>query len=229
MLLGDFGAEVIKVERPGSGDDTRAWGPPYAPDGQATYFQALNRNKRSILADLADSADTERVLALATEADVVGAARRRDEAVRELRRLGHRVLRRTRTSKGDPPTAREREIAAIGRSNREIAEQHVLTTRTIETHLRNIYAKLAVRSRVQLSRALQPTADPHAGPTTPPTSRSPRRVCASRVRGATGSCPRGGAAAVDQSEIRPTLKVAGETGHTSGDCPLGRTGNASVG
>jgi DNA-binding CsgD family transcriptional regulator len=100
-----------------------------------------------------------------------GASRRRDEAVRELRRLGHRVLRPARTSDGDPLTAREREIAelaAAGRSNREIAEQLVLSTRTIETHLRNIYAKLAVRSRVQLSRALQPTADPHAGPTTPP-------------------------------------------------------------
>jgi ATP/maltotriose-dependent transcriptional regulator MalT len=104
-----------------------------------------------------------------TAFDAFGAARRRDEAVRELRRLGHRVLRRTRTSDGDPLTAREREIAelaASGRSNREIAEQLVLSTRTIETHLRNSYAKLAVRSRVQLTRALQHAAD--SGQPAPP-------------------------------------------------------------
>ena len=54
-----------------------------------------------------------------------------------------------------PLTAREREIAelvAAGRTNREVAEQLVLSTRTIEAHLRNIYAKLGVRSRVELAR-----------------------------------------------------------------------------
>ncbi|MEO8690047.1 MAG: CoA transferase [Solirubrobacteraceae bacterium] len=71
MVLGDFGAEVVKVERPGTGDDTRAWGPPYAPDGQTTYFQAVNRNKHSIVADLTDPADLARVLDLAAGADVV--------------------------------------------------------------------------------------------------------------------------------------------------------------
>jgi crotonobetainyl-CoA:carnitine CoA-transferase CaiB-like acyl-CoA transferase len=71
MLLADFGAEVIKVERPGSGDDTRAWGPPYGFGGQATYFQSVNRNKRSILADLSSPDDRERLLELAARADVV--------------------------------------------------------------------------------------------------------------------------------------------------------------
>jgi crotonobetainyl-CoA:carnitine CoA-transferase CaiB-like acyl-CoA transferase len=70
MLLADFGATVIKVERPGSGDDTRAWGPPYV-DGTATYFQSVNRNKRSLVADLAASDDLARVVALVAEADVV--------------------------------------------------------------------------------------------------------------------------------------------------------------
>jgi DNA-binding NarL/FixJ family response regulator len=81
--------------------------------------------------------------------------------VRELRRLGHRVLRAT----GDPGegplgalTAREREIAelvAAGRTNREVAEQLVLSARTIDAHLRNVYAKLGVRSRVELTRAVE--------------------------------------------------------------------------
>ncbi|TDD11229.1 CoA transferase [Nonomuraea deserti] len=71
MLLADLGAEVVKVERPGTGDDTRAWGPPYAPGGQATYFLGVNRNKRSIALDLGDEADLEVARALATRADVL--------------------------------------------------------------------------------------------------------------------------------------------------------------
>lgn len=71
MLLGDLGAEVLKVERPGTGDDTRAWGPPYDTRGEATYFQAVNRNKRSIALDLSDPADLARARTLAGESDVV--------------------------------------------------------------------------------------------------------------------------------------------------------------
>ncbi|TDD25715.1 CaiB/BaiF CoA transferase family protein [Nonomuraea diastatica] len=71
MLLADLGAEVVKVERPGTGDDTRAWGPPYAPGGQATYFLGVNRNKRSVALDLGDTADLEVARALATRADVL--------------------------------------------------------------------------------------------------------------------------------------------------------------
>ncbi|TDE49756.1 CoA transferase [Nonomuraea mesophila] len=71
MLLADLGAEVVKVERPGTGDDTRAWGPPYAPGGQATYFLGVNRNKRSIALDLRDEADLEVARALAARADVL--------------------------------------------------------------------------------------------------------------------------------------------------------------
>jgi DNA-binding CsgD family transcriptional regulator/tetratricopeptide (TPR) repeat protein len=104
-----------------------------------------------------------RALAAAEAAlDGFGALRRRDEAARELRRLGHRVLRPARTADEGPLTGREREIAelvAAGRTNREAAEQLVLSTRTIEAHLRNIYGKLDVRSRVELAHALRRTTD----------------------------------------------------------------------
>jgi crotonobetainyl-CoA:carnitine CoA-transferase CaiB-like acyl-CoA transferase len=71
MMLGDFGADVIKIERPGVGDDTREWGPPYDSTGVATYFNAVNRNKRSLVLDLTDPADQQRARDLVATADVV--------------------------------------------------------------------------------------------------------------------------------------------------------------
>jgi crotonobetainyl-CoA:carnitine CoA-transferase CaiB-like acyl-CoA transferase len=71
MVLADLGAEVIKVERPGVGDETRTWGPPYDARGEATYFQAVNRNKTSIVLDLHDPVDLDRARRLASRADVV--------------------------------------------------------------------------------------------------------------------------------------------------------------
>jgi crotonobetainyl-CoA:carnitine CoA-transferase CaiB-like acyl-CoA transferase len=68
MLLADLGAEVVKVEGP-AGDDTRHWLPP-ARDGVGTYFLAVNRNKRSVVLDLADGADAEVAHALSARADV---------------------------------------------------------------------------------------------------------------------------------------------------------------
>jgi crotonobetainyl-CoA:carnitine CoA-transferase CaiB-like acyl-CoA transferase len=71
MMLGDLGADVIKVERPNSGDETRGWGPPFAASGQSAYFLAVNRNKKSIAADLAAPSDRQLVLDLIAGADVV--------------------------------------------------------------------------------------------------------------------------------------------------------------
>lgn len=71
MMLGDFGADVIKVERPGTGDDTRHWGPPHDSAGVATYFNAVNRNKRSVALDLADPDDLRRARELVSGADIV--------------------------------------------------------------------------------------------------------------------------------------------------------------
>ena len=73
QLLGDFGADVVKVERPGTGDDTRTWGPPWLSDGasrQSAYFLCANRNKRSITVDLSSDAGQDLVRQLAQRADV---------------------------------------------------------------------------------------------------------------------------------------------------------------
>lgn len=70
MLLADLGADVIKVEHPVNGDDTRAWGPPYA-QGEATYYLSVNRNKRSLGLDLRDERDLRRATELVRRADVL--------------------------------------------------------------------------------------------------------------------------------------------------------------
>jgi crotonobetainyl-CoA:carnitine CoA-transferase CaiB-like acyl-CoA transferase len=71
MVLADLGATVIKVERGPIGDDTRAWGPPFDERGDATYFQAVNRNKSSETIDLTTPAGAARARALVAKADVV--------------------------------------------------------------------------------------------------------------------------------------------------------------
>jgi crotonobetainyl-CoA:carnitine CoA-transferase CaiB-like acyl-CoA transferase len=77
QLLGDYGADVIKVERPGAGDDTRGWGPPYARDAEgrdtqdAAYFLCANRNKRSVTIDFTKPEGQRLVQALARQSDVV--------------------------------------------------------------------------------------------------------------------------------------------------------------
>jgi crotonobetainyl-CoA:carnitine CoA-transferase CaiB-like acyl-CoA transferase len=76
QLLADLGADVIKVERPGVGDDTRAWGPPFVSDmdgkpGDAAYFMAANRNKRSLTVDMARPEGAALLHRLAAQADVL--------------------------------------------------------------------------------------------------------------------------------------------------------------
>ncbi len=71
MLLGDMGADIIKIEAPGRGDDTRQWGPPFTQSGMSAYFISANRNKRSLTLNL-KSADGMSILKnLVAEADVV--------------------------------------------------------------------------------------------------------------------------------------------------------------
>src|SRR5229473_4542427 len=76
QILADLGADVIKVEREGVGDETRGWGPPFVQgkDGEnlsSAYYHAINRNKRSVAADFRKKEDVDLVLALAREADVL--------------------------------------------------------------------------------------------------------------------------------------------------------------
>lgn len=70
MLLADLGAEVVKVERPGTGDETRSWGPPWHAD-QATYFAGVNRNKSSVVVDLSTEEGAARARELVRGCDVV--------------------------------------------------------------------------------------------------------------------------------------------------------------
>jgi crotonobetainyl-CoA:carnitine CoA-transferase CaiB-like acyl-CoA transferase len=77
QTLADLGADVIKVERPGSGDDTRGWGPPYLKDetgadtSEAAYYLGANRNKRSIAIDIASPAGQQLIRKFASQADVL--------------------------------------------------------------------------------------------------------------------------------------------------------------
>jgi len=77
QLLADLGAEVIKIERPGQGDDTRGWGPPWIDDpqwgdvAQSAYFAGANRNKKSVAVDIATPEGQRLVAALATQCDVL--------------------------------------------------------------------------------------------------------------------------------------------------------------
>ena len=70
MNLGDMGAEIIKIEQPGKGDDTRAWGPPFAGP-EAAYFLGVNRNKKSVTLNLKDDRGLEILKTLIKDADVL--------------------------------------------------------------------------------------------------------------------------------------------------------------
>ncbi len=71
MMLGDLGADVIKIEAPDRGDDTRHWGPPFTPSGEAAYFLSANRNKRSLTLNLKHEQGIEILKALVRQGDVL--------------------------------------------------------------------------------------------------------------------------------------------------------------
>jgi crotonobetainyl-CoA:carnitine CoA-transferase CaiB-like acyl-CoA transferase len=71
MILGDLGADVLKVERSGSGDETRGWGPPFDERGESAYYLSTNRNKLSLAVDFARADDRALLELLIADADVV--------------------------------------------------------------------------------------------------------------------------------------------------------------
>ncbi len=120
QTLADLGADVVKIERPGIGDDTRPWGPPWLPDEHgeptrdSTYFGSVNRNKRSIAIDLANDAGAVLVRRLAGEADVlienykVGDLARRGLDYATLSALNPRLVYCSITGFGQTGPLRER-------------------------------------------------------------------------------------------------------------------------
>src|SRR5918999_4288808 len=97
MFLGDLGAEVVKVEQPGAGDDTRGWGPPFA-GGESAYYLSINRNKRSLTLDLKSKRAVEVLRELAKVADVIienfrpGTMERLGLGEQKLRELNPRLI-----------------------------------------------------------------------------------------------------------------------------------------
>ncbi len=71
MMLGDLGADIIKIEAPGLGDDTRRWGPPFAPGGESAYFLCVNRNKRSLALNLKSDRAIQILKDLARQSDIL--------------------------------------------------------------------------------------------------------------------------------------------------------------
>jgi crotonobetainyl-CoA:carnitine CoA-transferase CaiB-like acyl-CoA transferase len=106
MVLGDLGADVVKVERPGSGDDTRRWGPPFVGE-DAAYFLSVNRNKRSIAVDLQTAEGASVVRRLADRSDVLienfrpGLMARFGLALADLRRANPRLVTCSLTAFGE--------------------------------------------------------------------------------------------------------------------------------
>jgi len=124
MILGDQGAEVIKVERPDSGDDTRSWGPPFA-GGESAYYLCCNRNKRSITVDLKNPRGAELVRELAKVSDVFvenftpGLTRRFGLDYESLRELNPRLVYCSITAYGQSGPYRDRPgydmvLSAVG-------------------------------------------------------------------------------------------------------------------
>jgi crotonobetainyl-CoA:carnitine CoA-transferase CaiB-like acyl-CoA transferase len=98
MILGDLGADVLKIERPDSGDDTRSWGPPFDERGESAYYLSVNRNKKSAALDLDSEADRDLMVKLVSGADVVidnfkpGTLERRGVSPEQLLERHHNLI-----------------------------------------------------------------------------------------------------------------------------------------
>jgi crotonobetainyl-CoA:carnitine CoA-transferase CaiB-like acyl-CoA transferase len=124
MMLGDLGAEVIKVERPGTGDDTRTWGPPFA-GGESAYYLAVNRNKRSLTLNLTRPEGKRIGRELARQSDVLvenfspGVAEKLGMGWNDLHRINPRLIYCSITGYGPDGPYRDRTgydmvVSAVG-------------------------------------------------------------------------------------------------------------------
>jgi crotonobetainyl-CoA:carnitine CoA-transferase CaiB-like acyl-CoA transferase len=129
QLLGDLGADVLKIERPGAGDDTRAWGPPFVKDAdgaetrESAYYLCANRNKRSLALDLSDPKAVAAIRRLAARSDVfienfkVGDLARRGLGWDDLRTLNPRLVYCSVTGFGqDGPAAHRAGYDALAQA-----------------------------------------------------------------------------------------------------------------
>ncbi len=124
MILGDQGAEVIKVERPGSGDDTRTWGPPFS-GGEAAYYLCANRNKKSIIVDLKSPEGLDLIREMAKVSDVFvenftpGLSKKFGLDYESLRKINPRLVYASITAYGKDGPYRDRPgydmvLSAVG-------------------------------------------------------------------------------------------------------------------
>jgi crotonobetainyl-CoA:carnitine CoA-transferase CaiB-like acyl-CoA transferase len=126
MVLADLGAEVVKVERPGAGDDTRTWGPPFVGD-DAAYFLALNRNKRSVAIDLGTTEGRAAARRLALASDVV-VENFRPGLIEEFG-LAHAQL------VGDHPTLVSCSLTAFDEGERETRPGYDIIVQALSGHM----------------------------------------------------------------------------------------------
>src|SRR5207245_10193804 len=113
MILADLGAEVVKIEKPGSGDETRAWGPPFI-DGTSYYFLSRNRGKKSVSLDLRRPEAQKVIRRLVIDSDILVESNRPGTMLKfgldypKLRRFNHALVCCSITGFGQPGPYRER-------------------------------------------------------------------------------------------------------------------------
>jgi formyl-CoA transferase/CoA:oxalate CoA-transferase len=97
MLLADYGAEVIKVELPGTGDDTRGWGPPFV-EGESAYFMSINRNKKSLTLDMKNTKSKDILERMIKQSDIIvenfrpGAADRLGLGYEQVKKINPKII-----------------------------------------------------------------------------------------------------------------------------------------